>query len=191
MATARPLHFDVPTTRDIDAFTQRVLVYVGETFNWTISQSEASSVTVSPAPNTTWPLSNNSYTATPQTPAPATVNTNAVGQVASFQCNPAAPTSPQTLVVAIGVFGPCDQISVQQGQCFAWQNNSDKNLQLRGTGTWPALKTLHKNGGIVLIDTTVAPGTYPLSVTFEQGGSAACNSETEPKIIVTAPPRPK
>lgn len=192
MATARYFHVESENPANVDAWSTPVMVYAGETFNWSIKQNEASSVIVSPLPGGTWPLDASSYTVTPSSPQSATVDTAIEGTSYDIQCSPASPNAPQILLVAVGVFSPCEDINVQPGQCFAWQNNDNKKIKVEGSGAWPGVHEIDKSGGIVLVyvPTNQAYGTYNLSVTFKEGGASACAQENTPKIIVSGPNEP-
>jgi hypothetical protein len=196
MATARHLNLQTAEIHDKDCWSQRVMVYAGETFNWTIKQNQANSVNITPV--SSWPLNAASYTVTPATPQNATVSSTATpGTSWNFNTDPSSGNTPQVLLVAIGVFQSCNGIpspGVAPGQCYAWQNNTDKNIVVKGTGTWPPAQVVKKDGGIVFgyvpDDGSVPSGSYPISVTEETGGSNACPQDTNPVIIVSGPTEP-
>lgn len=191
MATAKYQFPQEAAIRQIDAYTTPVKVYAGEQFEWTTTEPAGTTVTIQPVAGQSWPLTQPSYSVTAGAPVAAQVNSTSAGHVAQFQCSPSAPTSPETMAVAIGLYSPCDQITVQQGQCFGWQNNTGKKVHIKGTGTWPKLHEID-NGAIVMVyvDADVAAQPYPLSVS-EPNGKGVCADLGNPKIVVTVPPMPK
>ena len=142
MATARYLHphkhLHDSSANNIDVYSTPVIVYEGETFDWTISgQDGQASVTVTPVPGQSWPFSQSSFSVSRGNGTQATVTTGSAGSY-QFQCNPAAPTSPQTLIVA-KVYNPCDSSYGAQGQYFAWQNTQNAAIVVNAAPhvTWP------------------------------------------------------
>lgn len=199
MATARHLHLHIAgsSAPNIDVYSTPVVVYEGETFDWTISgQDGQASVTVTPVPNQSWPFSQSSFSVTRGNGTQATVNTGTAGAY-QFQCNPAAPTSPQSLIVA-KVFGQCADPSAQQGQYFAWQNSQNAAIVIQPSPSvaWPLVQNhpvvIPANSTIVVQVSPSAPlGNHGITVTMQQGGSGVCPQAGNPVIIVTAPNRPK
>ena len=195
MATAKHLHFNDNPSPNIDVYTTPVVVYAGETFNWTISgQDRQSGVAVTPL--TIWPFVQTSFgVSLGGNGTPASV-LDMPGEY-QFQCTPAAPTTPQTMIVA-KVYGLCSQIQAPQGGYFAWQNTGNGAIVVnvkQGHG-WPLVEThveIQPNTTkIVQVLSNGTVGDYPIDVTLKQGGSAVCAELTTPKIIVTAPePKPK
>lgn len=197
MATARNLYPENSSAPNIDVYSTPVVVYEGETFDWTISgQDGQASVTVAPVPGQSWPFSQSSFSVTRGNGTQATVNTSSAGTY-QFQCNPAAPTSPQSLIVA-KVFGQCGDPQAQQGQYFAWQNSQNAAIVIQASAgvTWPLVQTAPvvipgNSTVIVQVSASAAVGDHGITVTMQQGGSGVCPQAGNPKIIITAPGVPK
>jgi len=199
MATARHLH---PHLKDssapnIDVYSTPVVVYEGETFDWTISgQDGQASVTVQPLAGQSWPFTPSSFSVTRGNGTPATVLSGTAGEY-QFQCNPAAPTSPQSLIVA-KVFGQCADPHAKPGAYFAWQNSGNAAIVIQAAhgATWPlahgaSVPIQGNSTQIVQVSPNAAVGDYPITVTMQQGGTGVCPQAGDPKIIVTAPNKPK
>lgn len=198
MATARHLHLNDNPSPNIDVYTTPVVVYAGETFNWTISgQDRQSGVAVTPI--TIWPFVPTSFGVSLGNGTPATV-LDMPGEY-QFQCTPPAPTSPQLMIVA-KVYGPCADVHIPPGGYFAWQNTGNGAIVVKAPHghTLPLVgnpTTIPIQPNTIQIEQVLpnAPiGDYPFDVTMQQGGSAVCAELTTPKIIVTAPepgPKPK
>lgn len=193
MATAKyPFPQQAPATRQIDAYTTPVKVYAGETFEWTTTAPAGTTVIIQPVAGQSWPLTQSSYSVTAGSPTTAQVSATGAGQVAQFQCSPSAPISPQTIAVATNLYSPCNDVTIEQGQCFGWQNNTGKKVHIKGTGNWPKLHDID-DGAIVLVyvDANVAAQPYPLSVSEPNGNKVCFDVVGNPKIVVTTPPELK
>jgi|SwirhisoilCB1_FD_contig_91_251591_length_1987_multi_2_in_0_out_0_2 hypothetical protein len=192
MATAKYEFPQETPIRQIDAYTTPLKVYAGETFEWTTTEPAGTTVIIQPIAGQSWPLTEASYSVTAGSPTAAQVNATSAGQVSQFQCSPSAPTSPQTIAVATNLYSPCNDVNIQQGQCFGWQNSTGKKVHIKGTGNWPKLHEID-NGAIVLlyVDANVAAASYPLSVSEPNGKGVCSDVAGNPKIIVTTPPVPK
>jgi len=200
MATARHLHLHLKDSSapNIDVYSTPVVVYAGETFDWTISgQDGQASVTVQPLAGQSWPFSPSSFSVTRGNGTPATV-TGTPGNY-HFQCSPAAPTTPQSLIVA-QVYAQCDSPQAGQGGYFAWQNTGQAAIVVKeaaGVNTaWPLVQNapviIPGNTTIIVqVSANATIGNTPIAVTLQQGGSVVCPTETSPVIIVTAPNKPK
>lgn len=195
MATARYINLRDNLSPNIDVYTSQVVVYEGETFDWTISgQDGQSSVTVEQVPGQNWPFPVSSFAVSRGNGTPATVPAGTAGNY-QFQCSPAAPTSPQTLIVA-KVHGQCGEPKGLPGAWFAWQNNQggaivikavSGNLPLAGN---PFQVTIPANSTqLFQIASNAAAGDYPVNPTFQQSGSGCCPQAGEPKIVVSSPNR--
>ncbi|MGZ4858582.1 MAG: hypothetical protein ACXV5R_00305 [Candidatus Angelobacter sp.] len=197
MATARNLYPENSSAPNIDVYSTPVVVYEGETFDWTISgQDGQASVTVEPIAGQSWPFSQSVFQVTRGNGTQATVNTSSAGTY-QFQCNPAAPTSPQSLIVA-KVFGQCGDPQAQRGQYFAWQNSQHAAIVIQAsTGVaWPLVQSAPvvipgNSTVIVQVSASAAVGDHGITVTMQQGGSGVCPQAGNPKIIITAPGVPK
>jgi hypothetical protein len=96
------------------------------------------------------------------------------------------------------VYQLCSSPQAQAGGYFAWENLQNAAVVIKAeTGqNWPLVQSqpvvITGNSTTIV---QVIPGqpvaNYPISVTFQQGGSVVCPTETTPVIIVTAPPEPK
>src|SRR5712671_377201 len=198
MATARHLHLHLKDSSapNIDVYSTPVVVYEGETFDWTISgQDGQASVTVQPVAGQSWPFSPSSFSVTRGNGTPATV-TGTPGSY-QFQCNPAAPTTPQSLIVA-KVFGQCADPHAKPGKYFAWQNSGNAAIVIQPTVgvTWPLVQSAPvviqgNSTQIVQVSPNATVGDYGISVTMQQGGSGVCPQAGNPVIIVSAPNKPK
>lgn len=196
MATAKHPHFGNNPAPNIDVYSATVVVYEGETFDWTISgQDGVSGVSVTKS-SATWPFSQTSFGVGLGNGTPATVPINTAGQY-QFQCTPAAPTTPQTLIVA-KVYGQCSDPQVPQGGYFAWQNSQNGAIVVKAAAnqTWPLVQSaplvIPPNSTVIVqVSSSAAIGDHGIGVTMQQGGSGVCSQAGTPKIIVTAPPVPK
>jgi hypothetical protein len=190
MATARHIHLYDNPSQNIDVYTSTVVVYEGQTFDWTISgQDGQASVTVEQVPGQSWPFTVSSFAVSRGNGTPATVPTGTAGNY-QFQCSPAAPTSPQTLVVAT-VYGICGDPTGVAGSWFAWQNNQGGAIVIRAVSGnlpfpgSPSQVVIPANStNVFQIATNAALGEYPLNPTFQQNGSGCCPQAGEPKIVV-------
>jgi hypothetical protein len=199
MSTARHLHLKDSSAPNIDVYSTPVVVYEGETFDWTISgQDGQPSVTVEQIPNQSWPFSQSSFAVTRGNGTQATVNANSASALPyQFQCSPAAPTTPQSLIVA-KVYRQCDSPWAQQGEYFAWQNSQNAAIVVKASSgqVWPLVQNapvvIPGNSTKIVQVLSGAPiGDHGIGVTFQQGGSGVCPQAGSPVIIVTAPPEPK
>ncbi|MGC2744722.1 MAG: hypothetical protein WA672_16225 [Candidatus Angelobacter sp.] len=198
MATAKHLHLHLKDSSapNIDVYSTPVIVYQGEIFDWTISgQDGQASVTVEPVSVQSWPFSQSSFSVSRGNGTQATVN-GAPGTY-EFQCSPAAPTSPQTLIVA-QVFGQCSDPQASSGGYFAWQNSQNAAILIKAARgvTWPLVQSepvviLGNSTVIVQVLSNATVGDYGIRVTMQQGGSGVCPQAGDPRIIVTAPNDPK
>jgi len=190
MATARYTHLGDNASPNIDVYTSQVVVYEGESFDWTISgQDGQSSVTVEQVPGQNWPFTVSSFPVSRGNGTSATVPTGTAGSY-QFQCSPAAPVSPQTLIVA-KVHGQCGDPKGPPGAWFAWENNQGAaivikavsgNLPLAGN---PSQVVIPANSTQVFqIATNATAGDYPVNPTFQQSGLGCCPQAGEPKIVV-------
>ncbi|HEU4414105.1 MAG TPA: hypothetical protein VFT65_04930 [Candidatus Angelobacter sp.] len=188
---AKPLYIAGNPAPNIDVYTPQVVVFEGETFDWTLSgQDGQPTVTVENVPGKTWPFTASSFAVARGNGTPATVPSGTAG-VYQFQCVPAAPTSPQTLIVAL-VYNQCGSPSGLAGSWFAYENTQNGaivvkcvsgNLPLAGN---PAHIVVPANQTVLFqIATNAAVNDYPVSVTFQQGGSSCCSQAGEPKIVVS------
>ena len=190
MATARHIHLYDNPSPNIDVYTSTVVVYEGQTFDWTISgQDGQASVTVEQVPGQSWPFTVSSFPVSLGNGTPATVPTGTAGNY-QFQCSPAAPTSPQALIVA-KVHGQCGEPKGPPGAWFAWQNSQGGAIVIKAvSGNLP----LAGNPSQVVIAANstqlfqIAPGAtagdYPVNPTFQQNGLGCCPQAGEPKIVV-------
>jgi hypothetical protein len=196
MATARHLHLNDNSAPNIDVYSPLVVVYAGETFDWTISGQDGQSG-VAVTPTTIWPFVETSFGVSRGNGTPATV-LDMPGEY-QFQCTPAAPTTPQNMIVA-KVYTPCQNPQVPKGGYFAWQNTQNGAIVVKASSnqTWPLVQSVPvviqpNQTVIVQVSPTATVGDHGIEVTMQQGGSAVCAQLTTPKIIVTAPglPEPK
>lgn len=190
MATAKHTHLRDNPSPNIDVYTSQVVVYEGENFEWTISgQDGPASVTVQQVPGQSWPFSVSSFAVSRGNGTPASVPAGTAGNY-QFQCDPAAPTSPQSLIVA-KVYNQCGDPTGPAGSWFAWQNNQggaivikavSGNLPIVGN---PSQVVIPANSiQVFQIATNAAVGDYPVNPTFQQNGSGCCPQAGEPKIVV-------
>lgn len=190
MATAKYMHLRDNPSPNIDVYTSTVVVYEGETFEWTVSgQDGQASVTVEQVPGQSWPFTVSSFAVSRGNGTPATVPTGTAGNY-QFRCSPAAPTSPQTLIVT-KVYGQCGDPKGLPGAWFAWQNNQggaivikaiSGNLPLVGN---PSQVVVPANSTqLFQIDPDATVGDYPLNPTFQHNGLGCCADAGEPKIVI-------
>jgi len=196
MATAKHLHLNDNPAPNIDVYSQTVVVYEGETFDWTISGQDGSSAVAVTKSSTTWPFTETSFGVALGNGTPATVLANSAG-LYQFQCTPPAPITPQNLIVA-KVYYQCSDPQVPQGGYFAWQNTLNEAIVVKAghNQTWPLVQSapvvIPPNSTVIVqVSTSATVGDHGIGVTMQQGGAGACAQAGTPKIIVTAPPIPK
>ena len=196
MATAKHLNLGNNPAPNIDVYTPTVVVYEGETFDWTISGHDGVSGVSVTKSSATWPFSETSFGVTLGPGTPATVLPNTAGQY-QFQCTPAAPNASQTLIVA-KVQKQCSDPQVPQGGYFAWQNTQNGAIVVNASlnQTWPLVQSapvvIPPNSTVIVqVSPSATIGDHGIGVTMQQGGSGVCPQGGTPKIIVTAPPVPK
>lgn len=190
MATAKYLHFGDNPAPNIDVYSSQVVVYEGETFDWTISgQDNQPSVTVEQVPGQDWPFTEESFSVSRGNGTPATVPAGTAGNY-QFQCNPAAPGSPQSLIVA-AVYGQCGDPAGFAGSWFAWQNNAGGSIVIKAvSGNLPLVGNPSQvvipanSTQLFQIDPDATPNDYPVNPTYQQSGSGCCPQAGEPKIVV-------
>jgi hypothetical protein len=195
MATAKHLYFGDNAAPHIDVYSSQVVVYEGEIFDWTLSsQDNQPSVTVEPVPGQNWPFTEQSFPVTQGNTTPATVPAGTAGNY-QFQCNPAAPTSTQTLIVA-QVYEQCSDPTGLPGSWFAWENSNGAAIVIKAvSGTLPldgnpSHVTVPANSTkLFQIAAAAETGDYPVNPTFQHNGSGCCPQAGTPKIIVTSPNR--
>lgn len=177
-----------------NVFSELVVTHPNETFEWVVNQSElppgSTSVTISPT-GSSWPLSASSYTVVPGTPTQATVN----GRVqAGFQCSPAAPNvGSQTIVVACHTpFGLCDEVLVNRGDYFIWENDTANTVVITpdpsNADFWPLPAQSytvqpHTRIHAQIPADAVRNKSYNLLVQTANG-TGICAQQTQPKISV-------
>jgi hypothetical protein len=177
--------------RQFNVFSELVVPYPGETFEWVMNPAEGSTVTLSPS-NGSWPLANPSYTVNAGTPTSATASGEANSQ-GDFQCSPAAPgvTTQKIIVAAQAPIPVCEDVVVVAGDYFIWQNDTANAVSITpdpgNSNFWPLPSQEHEvpaNGHLALqIPTDAEEAEYTLVVTSE-GGGAVCPEAAQPKIIV-------
>jgi hypothetical protein len=194
MATAKHLHFNDNPAPNFDVYSPLVVVYAGETFDWTISGQDGQSG-VAVTPTTIWPFVETSFGVSRGNGTPATV-LDMPGEY-QFQCTPAAPTTPQNMIVA-KVYNPCHDPQVPEGGYFAWQNTQNGAIVVKAASgqTWPLVQSaplvIPPNSTVIVqVSPTATVGDHGIGVTMQQGGSGVCPQAGTPKIIVTAPPVPE
>lgn len=177
-----------------DVFSEQVVVYPEESFEWYVSEGElppgVTSVKVEPA-GSGWPLSAPEYTVTVLAPQSAQVKKKLEQTEAGFQCTPPANNvTAQTLMVAPHApFGMCDDVIVNRGDYFIWKNETNQTAVLKpGAGKfWPlpaqqylveAQKRIH-----VQVSAGADPGDY-LFLAENESGESLCNTLGQPKISV-------
>jgi hypothetical protein len=193
------LHLEDSSAPNIDVYSTPVVVYQGETFDWIISgQDGQQSVTVEQIPNQSWPFNQSSFAVTRGNGTQATVNPGSASTLPyQFQCSPAAPSTPQNLIVA-QVYQLCNDASTPQGWYFAWQNPNNAAVEVRAAQgqTWPLVEhepvVIKGNSTkIVQVLSNAELGGHGVGITFQQGGTSVCPQDNGPTIIVTAPnPKP-
>jgi hypothetical protein len=196
MATAKHLHLNDNPSPNIDVYSATVVVYEGETFDWTISGQDGQSGVSVTKYSATWPFTETSFGVTLGNGTPATVAANSTGQY-QFQCTPAAPTTPQTLIVA-KLYKPCDDPQIPKGGYFAWHNKLNGAIVVNASSgqAWPLVQNapvvIQPNSTVIVqVSSSATVGDHGIGVTMQQGGSGVCPQAGTPKIIVTAPGLPK
>ena len=176
--------------RKFNVYSPLIVVVPGESFEWELNPSEASSVTVQPV--TSWPLTQNQYSVTAGTPVPASVSNPASAGGSSFTCTPAAPnvTSQQIIVAARNFVDVCDSFTMMPGQYFIWKNDTGSAVTISpdpaNTDFWPFQGqshsiSAHGHKALQIPADAQINKSYNLVVTFDGGG---CPAATQPKLIV-------
>lgn len=186
--------------RQFNVFSPLVVPVPGETFDWVATTNEGN-VTVSPTPNTTWPLTGPSYPV-PKGGSHSATAKGTAGATGTFVCDPVAPNmETQTIVIASQDFIPCcSDVKVQAGDYFVWQNTTSTPVVMKPdetTGNWWPLDgeghMVPANGYLtLLVPAGAEDGTYQLSVTNEDGSAACPDLANDPVIRVgDGMPKPK
>jgi hypothetical protein len=179
--------------RNINVFSELVVVWPTETFSWVVNSAEiptgSSSIVVS---SSDWPLPESSYTVTPEAGVTVTVGQDP-GEQGTFQCNPPAPNvGTQRFLVASQVpVSVCNNVSVTPGDYFLWENSNAEPVVITpdesNENFWPLPDQEHEvpaNGWLALqVPSDARDGDYTLVVTSANGG-AVCPEAAQPKIII-------
>jgi hypothetical protein len=183
--------------RSFNVFSEMIVPYPGETFNWVANAAEVPSGSTITVSSSDWPLTESSYTVTPGTPTQATAN-NEPNAEGTFECSPAAPdvTTQNIVIAAVAPVDVCDDVAVIPGDYFIWQNDTSETVIITpdpgNENYWPLPGEQHEvppSGYLTLqIPTNAAPGQSYDLVVATAGGGAACPQAGQPKIIVGTPP---
>jgi hypothetical protein len=179
--------------RNINVFSELVVVWPGETFSWVVNSAEiptgSSSIVVS---SSDWPLPDPSYTVTPGTGVSVTVGKDP-GEEGTFQCNPPAPNveTQRFLVAAQAPVSVCSNVTLIPGDYFLWENGSAEPVLISpdesNENFWPLPEQEHEvpaHGWLALqVPSDAQVGEYTLVVTSANGG-AVCPEAAQPKLIV-------
>jgi hypothetical protein len=180
--------------RSFNVFSELVVVWPGEQFNWVVNQDELGSgtsaqVTVSPSSLLT-PVG--PYIVTPATPVSATASATP-GQ-GTITCNPVAPgIATQTIIVAAVKADICGDVSVDPGDHFIWENKQTSPVLVSPDPTndafWPLPDQEHwvpANGWLVAqIPADAKSGmSYTLQLTMNGKAFSCSPMAAQPKIIV-------
>jgi hypothetical protein len=177
-------------SRQFNVFSEIVVPYPGETFEWVVNAAEipsGNSVTVS---SSDWPLALPSYTVAPGQGTSATAKGS--GSASTFACSPAATNvSTQNIVLASQApISICSNVNVLPGDYFIWENNTPKPVLIapdtNNSNFWPLESGQHEvppNGWLaVMVPTEAEDGEYALTVSTE--GAGVCPQAGQPKIII-------
>ncbi|HEX3661442.1 MAG TPA: hypothetical protein VHU89_08415 [Acidobacteriaceae bacterium] len=189
-------------TRQFNAYSEKVVVYAGETFNWFATTAEVQNGAVS-IQSSSWPLSTTTpYQLTSSNPTcPASVPGSAAAPNAyTFTCTPADPdVTTQTLIIARQyVTNFCSDVQVVAGDHFIWHNTTSLSATIApSTGNannWPLAQTDYDvapgDWVEVKIPADAQPGEYTLNVTYSDGSTPCDTKATQPKISVSGGPLP-
>lgn len=177
--------------RSFNVFSELVVPYPGETFQWVVNQAEIpqgqTSVTVS---SSQWCLQNPSYTVSPGSGTQALANGSGAG---TFSCNPPAPeVQSQSIVLAAQTpIDICEDVAVEAGDYFIWQNDTNETVVITpddtNAGYWPLPSQQHTvppNDFLTLqIPQDANDGSFLLVIATENG-SEVCSQAAQPKLIV-------
>ena len=188
MATAKHLNLGNNPSPNIDVYSATVVVYEGETFDWTISgQDGVSGVSVTKS-SATWPFTETSFGVALGNGTPATVPANTAGQY-QFQCTPAAPTTPQTLIVA-KVFNQCNDPQAPRGGYFAWQNTHNGAIVVKASPnqTWPLVQSapfvIQPNSTVIVqVSPSATVGDHGIGVTCNRVDQGRARRAALPKLL--------
>ena len=185
------------STRSFNVFSERIVVWPGESFQLVVHHDETGSgvaveVTISgvsltpPGP----------YSVTPT--VPVTVTAPATAAQGTITCDPPAPAvATQNIVVAMLKAGVCDDVEVTPGAYFIWENTQVNPVVIRAApgneNFWPLPDEEHE---------VPAKGWLPLQIPTDaivnddenlacelkltlNGKDFICNPRgTQPKIII-------
>lgn len=179
-------------TRQFNVFSPIIVVFEGETFQWTVNGAElgkSPQIVVKPSAGS-WPLDKPSYTVTPTAPATAKVTGN-IGT--GFICDPPANNvGTQKIITTPKPAGPaCDGTVVAPGNYFIWLNETAETLMVAADVTnpnyWPLPQPRYAvpphSWIAVAVPADAVEGSYPVSVT-DKTGKPQCPQQGQPIIIV-------
>jgi hypothetical protein len=185
------------STRSFNVFSERIVVWPGESFRFVVNPNEIGSgegvdVTISGVSLT--PAG--PYNVTPT--GPVTVTAPAAAAQGTISCNPADPgVATQNIVVATLKADVCDDVQIDPGDYFIWENKQESPVLITAaTGNenfWPLPDEEHEvpaNGWLPLqipTDATVNDEENPACELrlIVNGKDFICNPRgTQPKLIV-------
>jgi hypothetical protein len=182
-------------TRSFNIFSEKVVVYVGESFVWEADESalQDGAITVS-SPN--WPLVPASYTLDSETPTESAQvpGTASAPSAYSFACNPPAPNvTGQTLIIARQyVSSLCTDVNIQPGDHFIWHNTGTQGVSIASAGGedcyWPlSQETYDLESGdwvAVKVPSDATEGSCGITVTYADRTQPCMEMATQPKLNV-------
>jgi hypothetical protein len=121
-------------TRTFNIFSEKVVVYAGETFDWTVSSDAVAPNDISLG-SQTWTLDPDSFTFESGGPLTQSATVEAPAEAPDsyiFACNPPAPNIvSQSLVIARQyVTNLCNDVFVMPGDHFIWHNLASQGVSI-------------------------------------------------------------
>jgi len=186
-------------TRNINVYSEKVVVYPGESFNWFANTPafQNGNVTVQSG---SWPLSPSSTQLTSAAPTASTSVLETAGAPSSYQftCTPANPdVSNQTLIIARQyVDSLCNDVQVYPDDHFIWHNTGSLAVTIApspgNADDWPLPQPQYDlapgDWVSVKIPSDALANDYALSITYSDGSQPCDDMATQPKLSVGGGP---
>jgi hypothetical protein len=187
-------------TRNFNAYSEKVVVYAGETFNWFANESAFDNGDVSVQSSANWPLTPSSCVLSSDNPA-APVSVSGQAEAASsypFSCVPGDPgVTNQTLIIARQYISSlCNNVQVYPGDHFIWHNTTQLGVTIApspdNADNWPLAQPQYDlNAGdwvAVPVPADAETNEYDLTVTYSDGSQPCGDLATQPKLSVGGGP---
>lgn len=182
-------------TRQFNVYSEKVVAYPNETFNWfaSVNALENGSVSVQ---SSSWPLVPASCQLTSSNPtfSVSVPNTAVAPNQYQFSCTPVDPdVTTQTLIIARQyVDSLCNDVVVSANDHFIWHNTTPLAVTIApdpgNTDDWPLAQAQYDlapgDWVAVPIPADAQGGDYNLSITYSDGSQPCMQMGTQPKLSV-------